>query len=238
MSSLVGRAGLIRPDIVARPRPRATLSRPPRQFETAIEAPFRLVISPSDRAGWTHATEPVGAEGAPHRIELWHTRLGVRVEDDERVAVDERRSTQRVVRALWARDREGPELFEGALDGSTFPDWQSLKWPRTGGQAVPQVARPGRPAHARAPERRDLAGRTKKKPIPPEPVDVEGLWLSALGAWLDLHGDWNTEPYSREPGSARSCSGTTSRPWVGTSSSGSSTPATSTRSGTRRAWSS
>ena len=129
MSSLVGRAGLIRPDIVARPRPRATLSRPPRQFETAIEAPYRLVISPSARAGWTHATEPVGAEGAPHRIELWHTRLGVRVEDDERVSVDERRNTQRVVRALWARDREGPELFEGALGGITFPNWQSLKWP-------------------------------------------------------------------------------------------------------------
>jgi hypothetical protein len=125
---LIGRAGLIRPDVVARPRPRATFSRPPQQFETAIEAPYRLVISPSDRGGWTHAPEPVAAEGAPHRIELWHTRLGVRVEDDELVSVDERRSTQRVVRALWARDREGPELFENS--GVAFPSWQALKWPR------------------------------------------------------------------------------------------------------------
>ena len=36
----------------------------------------------------------------------------------------------------------------------------------------------------------------KSQPISPEPVDVEGLWLSALGAWLDLHGDWVTLPYS------------------------------------------
>ena len=72
---------------------------------------------------------------------------------------------------------------------------------------------------------------------PPEPVDVEGLWLSALGAWLDLHGEWDTMPYS-EAGSARSCAGTTSRRWGGTSTSGSSTPATSSRSATRRRWSS
>ena len=66
----------------------------------------------------------------------------------------------------------------------------------TGGQAVPQLARPRRPPHARAPERRDLARRQEEEPIPPEPVDVEGLWLSALGAWLDLHGEWDTDPYS------------------------------------------
>ena len=195
MSSLIGRAGLIRPDIVARPRPRATLSRPPRQFETAIEAPYRLVISPSARAGWTHATEPVGAEGAPHRIELWHTRLGVRVEDDERVSVDERRNTQRVVRALWARDREGPELFEGALGGITFPNWQSLKWPGRVDKPFRSSLDPG-DRHMLVRQSAESWLDAHKKPIPPEPVDVEGLWLSALGAWLDLHGEWNTDPYS------------------------------------------
>src|SRR4029450_964815 len=29
------------------------------------------------------------------------------------------------------------------------------------------------------------------------PVAAQSLWLSALGAWLDLHGAWTTKPYSR-----------------------------------------
>lgn len=191
--NLLGRAGLIRPDIVTRPRPRATFSRPPRQFETAIEAPFRLVISPSERGGWTHSPEPVAAEDAPHRIELWHTRLGVRVEADDRVTVDERRSTQRVVRALWARDREGPELFE---DGdATFPNWQSLRWPGTVDKPFRSSLDPG-DRHMLVRQSAETWLGLRKRPIPPEPVDVEGLWLSALGAWLDLHGEWDTDPYS------------------------------------------
>ncbi len=192
--NLLGRAGLVRPDIVVtRPRPRATFSQRPQQFETAIEAPFRLVISPSARGGWTHAAEPVGAEDAPYRVELWHTRLGVRVEEDDRVTVDERKDPQRIVRALWARDREGPELFENS--GVAFPDWKSLKWPR----AVEKPFRSsldGADRHMLVRQSAETWLGRRNRPIPPEPVDVEALWLSALGAWLDLHGEWNTDPYS------------------------------------------
>ena len=35
------------------------------------------------------------------------------------------------------------------------------------------------------------------KPIRPVPVAARKLWLSALGAWLDLHGAWTTKPYSQ-----------------------------------------
>ena len=193
--ALIGRTGLIRPEIASRPRPRATLSRPPRQFETAIEAPYRLIISPSDRGGWTHSPEPVAAEGAPHRIELWHTRLGVRVAEDNQVAVDERRSPQRVVRALWARDRESPELFENAFGGVAFPNWQSLKWPRAVDKPFRSSLDPG-DRHMLVRQSAETWLGLKNRPIPPEPVDVEELWLSALGAWLDLHGEWETDPYS------------------------------------------
>jgi hypothetical protein len=191
--NLLGGAGLVRPDIVTRPRQRARLSRPPQQFETAIEAPFRLVISPSKRGGWTHAPEPVAAEGAPHRIELWHTRLGVRVEKDDEVTVDERRSTQRVVRALWARDRESPELFENA--DAPFPNWQSLRWPRAVDKPFRSSLDPG-DRHMLVRQSAETWIGRRNRPVPPEPVDVEGLWLSALGAWLDLHGEWDTDPYS------------------------------------------
>lgn len=194
VADLIGAAGLIRPEIVFRPRPRPTLSRPPEQFETALEAPYRLVISPSNLGGWRHASAPVASEGAPHRIELWHTRLGVRVAVDDAVTVDERTSPQRVVRALWARDREAPAIFHNPEE-ALFPHWEVLN----------------RPGHKDEPFRTSLDGADRHmlvrqsaetwlgkgdKPIPPEPVGVEALWLSALGAWLDLHGSWKTLPYS------------------------------------------
>ena len=194
VSTIVGAGGLVHPpELVIRPRRRPALSRPPGQFETAIEAPHRLVISPSAAGGWTHSIDPVTAEDAPHRVELWHTRLGTRVEVDDTLHVDERPHAQRVVRALWARDREGPAIYEGA--DQPFPNWQRLK-----------VA-----THANEPFRTSLDGADRhmlvrqsaetwiglnNRPIPPDPVDVKGLWLSAIGAWLDLHGTWTTLPYS------------------------------------------
>lgn len=103
-------------------RPRAELSRDTTRLETAIEAPYRLVISPSVRGGWAHAKGPVGAQGAEHRVELWHSRLGVRDEpaDPERpVTIDERRSGQRIIRAVWARDRQKHPDWETPTGGPT-----------------------------------------------------------------------------------------------------------------------
>ena len=48
----------------------------PTSTETAIEAPWRLMISPNTYAGWVHSFRPVTFNG---RTELWHTRLGVRL---------------------------------------------------------------------------------------------------------------------------------------------------------------
>ena len=39
-------------------------------------------------------------------------------------------------------------------------------------------------------------GRGKRGSIDPVPVAAHSLWLSGLGAWLDLHGAWTTGPYS------------------------------------------
>src|SRR4029450_511056 len=40
--------------------------------QTAIELPYRLIISPDASAGWAHASQAVTHGG---RTELWHTRL-------------------------------------------------------------------------------------------------------------------------------------------------------------------
>ncbi|MEN8040931.1 MAG: hypothetical protein ABFR95_05450 [Actinomycetota bacterium] len=195
---IVGTGGVIgRPPNVTLPR-RPKLSREPRQFETAIEAPYRLIISPSALGGWAHATTPVAAptdteheeqEGqqdtgsAERRVELWHSRLGVRsVDEDDTVTIDQVSSYQRAIRGIWARDRE------------------AMNWRQ---EFVPP--------HADLPFRSSLDGADRhmivrqsaetwlgdgNEPIHPDAVEARRLYLSSVGAWLDLHGKWTTLPYS------------------------------------------
>ena len=78
------------------PRLRAPLS-----TETSIEAPYRLILSPNRYAAWFHATQPVRSEDG-EVVELWHTRLGTRLqskltEDDHYL---------RTVRAVWTAGLE------------------------------------------------------------------------------------------------------------------------------------
>ncbi|MET0908985.1 MAG: hypothetical protein ABWZ99_05900, partial [Ilumatobacteraceae bacterium] len=181
VTSILGHGGLVAdPGRITVPRPRQQLSRPPTQLETALEAPWRLIISPSSKGGWTHATSPVGAQGAEHRVELWHTRLGVR---DDAGRVDERATYQRVVRAVWARDREA------------MADWETVK-------VAPHSLPPFRSSlddgdrHMLVRQSAETWLGVNRQPIAPIPIDADGLWLSALGARLDLHGRWTSDPYS------------------------------------------
>lgn len=151
----------------------------PRADETAIEAPFRLIVSPSNLGGFAHAVHPVGSgPGDVSRVELWHTRLGVQKvnPEDGTVTIDETRHPQRVIRAIWARDKLalGPDVDAPAGES---PFRMSLN-PRDRVVLVRQSADP--------------------KLTKPTPVEVDRLYLSALGAYLDLHGRWpNTEPYAK-----------------------------------------
>jgi hypothetical protein len=63
--------------------------RPPRDDETAIEFPYRLILSPDDRAQWITPQRALGALNTPTL--LWSARLN-------------RSKGGRGVRALWARD--------------------------------------------------------------------------------------------------------------------------------------
>lgn len=96
----------------------------PTDLQTAIEAPYRLVMSPNQTAGWVHALREVVRNG---RTELWHTRLGVRGEggtvyDNQyvygmqdgslrvlRVDVSgSRNDYYRTLRAIWSPDYSDP----------------------------------------------------------------------------------------------------------------------------------
>ncbi len=157
-------------------RPVRRAPRSPKPDETAIEAPFRLLLSPSTLGGFAHSTTPAAVPPDssrprdPERIELWHSRLGVRrVSSDGTVTVDETRDPQKAVRAVWTRDLDQPDpgtiAFLSALTG----------------------------------ENREVLVRQSADPriAAPQPVDADRLYLSALGAWLELHGRWTIKPYAQ-----------------------------------------
>ncbi|QSX75883.1 hypothetical protein HIV01_005075 [Lysobacter arenosi] len=175
-------------EYVKPPRRTPKLSYPPKQDETAIEAPYRLVISPGSEARWAHVNVPCAAANAPHHIELWHSRLGnAGKASDGTPAVDEHNTVRRIVRAIWTRDR----------DTMAQADWQN-----------PTSANPGHSNNdpfltSLDPADRHMLVRQSSESlaglhghIEPLPIAARSLWLSGLGAWLDLHGAWTTKPYS------------------------------------------
>ena len=144
--------------------------RAPRPDETSIEAPFRMVISPSALEGFTHPLTPTEHPNDPRQVELWHTRLGVRGANG---SIDDRPSRQKIVRAVWTRDEDMP-----AVNPDPFP------MPLTAEQRISIVHESSDPTLVK-----------QGKALVPQPVTARKLYLSALGAWLDLNGKWNAEDY-------------------------------------------
>lgn len=150
------------------------LSRPPGLSETAIEAPYRLVISPSDQSGWTHAADPV-PDASGTAVELWHTRLGHR----ENGTITDASQT---IRAVWARDRE------------RFDDWATTEFGHDNDPM--RMSLDSKDRHMLVRQTSETWARRRIKITDPTPVQADRLYLSSLGAWLDLHGFWQTLPWS------------------------------------------
>ena len=189
--SLFGAGGLAVVNPFPRLPRRPVPARAPRDDETAIEAPWRLILSPSDLEGFTHADTPVGPrdpidvlepQTGRERIELWHSRLGMRRFDTlpdgtQQLRIDERADRQKIVRAIWARERE---LFAQDPDPDDDGPFTTSLSPHDRWELVLQSSETL--VHERG-------------NVPPKPVDVKGLALSSLGAWLDVHGDWDALKY-------------------------------------------
>ena len=153
------------------------LSRPAGAGETAIEAPFRLVVSPSVQGGWTHADEPV-PDASGTAVELWHTRLGHR---DDAGTVKE---GPEPIRAIWARDRE------------RWPTWSTVE---PGHDNDPmRMSLDSKDRHMIVRQSSETWARDNAKITDPTPIDATRLYLSSLGAWLDLHAQWQTMPWSQQ----------------------------------------
>lgn len=166
-------AGIVR--LLRHPDPR-----PPLASETALEVPSRLQLSPSIDGAWAHATSMAGERGdGTGPVELWHSRLGVRVvAPDGTVSVDETDPSQRVVRAIWTRDVSA--------------------WGQEPPPPSPEV--PFRMSTAPS-ERYEVVGLSTGAGMSiwsnPNPVDVNRMALSSLGAFIDVRGAWPlTPPYN------------------------------------------
>jgi len=157
---------------------------PPQPHQTAIELPYRLIVSPNRTAGWVHASGAVRHAG---RTELWHTRMGVRVapppakpkEPLPAPTVDEEGQVElRTLRAIWSPDyTTGDPPPINNLDPFRSSLTRNDRY-----QIVRLTSDFGMPLHQEPPAFYN-----------PLPIAVERLMLTSQGAWLRSRGAWNTE---------------------------------------------
>ena len=158
----------------------------PRDF-TALETPYRLFLSPNKYGAWKHTATPTATSG--NRVELWHTRLGLRLptaNSERSDDVDEKTTEGRTVRAIWS------------------PDYQPSADPKKP-CLLPNDNDPFRMALSRC-DRHEIVRLTSDfvldqidtckaenphKPPQVRPVQVNQLMLSSLGSFMNTRGAWD-----------------------------------------------
>jgi hypothetical protein len=179
------------------------LPAPPSPTQTAIELPWRLLISPNDQGAFAHSPEAIEHEG---RYELWHSRLGVRARDGDgnpvldargNPTVEERKPDLRTIRAVWARDYDIlPDVLGRPEMGFTSPP-HTQNFPNADGTDD----RPRYRTSLNSRDRMMLVHETsnfhltrQRRRWVPEAVPTNRLMLTALGGWLDSRVVFDTLP--------------------------------------------
>jgi hypothetical protein len=140
----------------------------PSALTTALELPYRLLLSPIEKARWMHGDDPAIHRG---RTELWHTRLRTA---DGTIGRD---GTAKV-RALWSPDYP--------IDAAAVSD-----------DAKPKPFRMSLDPLDRQDLVRLMAGygeASDGRRYTPKSSRSRRLQLSALGALLDVEGQWDRRP--------------------------------------------
>lgn len=157
----------------------------PENIETAIEAPYRLIISPSRQSGWAHASIPIASQTGG-KIELWHSRLGRRLEDSKTKAHYVSEEYDEIIRAIWSPD------YDASINKNHY-------------NSNNKAGTPGTPFRMSLDDldRCNIVALTSNFRLAkqaqlsePAAVNVKSLMLSSLGAWLDVRGDWNLDKYA------------------------------------------
>ena len=172
-----------KPDLSKRRRPPRPAA--PGSATTAIELPWRLILSPHSKERWRHALQPVTSPTTQH-TELWHSRL-VAPDGDGEVIEPPYPDPQRTVRAIWALTGEASTK---AMQ-SQWPDPQDIPDPSIWPFRMPlddfdrfQFAH--------------LSSNFSVSGYAPDAVDTNLMMLTALGGWLDSRGAWEPPGLSVE----------------------------------------
>ncbi|MGB5560263.1 MAG: hypothetical protein WBN04_19895 [Paracoccaceae bacterium] len=146
----------------------------PDAITTAIEIPWRLILSPHKDTRWHHAALPVTSPATNH-TELWHSRL-VAPDEDGKAIEPPHPDKARTVRAIWARTGEGsptPMTPDATEIPALVPNLSPFRMPMDDFDRI------------------QIAHESSNFSLgDPNPVDTNLMMLTALGGWLDSRGAW------------------------------------------------
>ena len=153
----------------------------PLPTETAIELPYRLVISPNQNVAWRNALNPVTHRGF---AELWHTRLVKRATDGK--VSELTRSNPAPLRAIWSPDFNFDKLkmTDPPVFAAPDQDWPGVLTPMTASDRHEIVVLTSG-FHGYIRDIEDY------RSYEPRPFWAEKLMLSPLGGWLKSRGEWD-----------------------------------------------
>ncbi len=171
-------------DVPPEPTPQERQAAPdiqaPGRLETAIELPYRLLLSPNSATAWRHAHQPKTVRSI---TELWHTRLMSRNNEGNLHEVTRRQPAP--LRAIWSPDFNPHKFVADDLPQFQKPDadWGVLT-PMTPSDRHEIVILTSA-FHGYVKDKDDF------RSYEPLPVYAERLMLSPLGGWLTSRGEWD-----------------------------------------------
>lgn len=152
----------------------------PDRLETAIELPYRLLLSPNSATAWRHARQ---AKSVRSITELWHTRLMFKDASGNLTEITRRQPAP--LRAIWSPDFNPQKFVADDLPQFQKPDadWGVLT-PMTPSDRHEIVVLTSA-FHGYVKDKDDF------RSYEPKPVYAERLMLSPLGGWLTSRGEWD-----------------------------------------------
>jgi hypothetical protein len=159
----------------------------PKDVETALEIPYRLILSPNANVGWLHAKLPVTHSG---RTELWHTRMARLVKQGKppaEVPVDPTALHTIPLRAIWTPDFVGDAPLPDFTSNDP-PSFLTATTPRDRNEIV--ILTSGFNGYF-ALQKDAKTGAFNPVPYVPKPVQASRVFLTSLGGWLSSRGHWD-----------------------------------------------
>ncbi len=157
---------------------------PPEAYHTALEVPYRLIVSPSRMAAWVHSITAVTRNG---RTELWHTRLAVRSQDgrifDGRYIYGWVQDRLKVLSVLTDEDPNSFGIYYRTLRAIWTPGYKSRPAPLPA--PAPSPFESSLDDNSRHQIVR-LTGDPMTKDWTERVIRVNRLMLTSLGAWMDV----------------------------------------------------